>query len=78
MDGLHKMRTNLIPVTVHNKMKFQRKRPLQIPLSTIAIFVTVGAFEMRQKHEGLKVTTLTRMAAPSAKNDDSCGDHCDC
>ena len=40
-------------------------------MSTTLMPVTVDTFETRQRHIGAKVTTVTRKAAFSVKNDDS-------
>ena len=59
------MRTTPIPVTVSAfetciQYGLKKRRPTAVRTSSIP--VTVVTFETRRTHEGLKVTTVTRMA----------------
>ena len=61
----HMMRTTPIPVTVsafETCIQYGLKKRRPTAVRTSSIHVTVGTFETRRTHEGLKVTTVTRMA----------------
>ena len=62
---LYKMRTILIPVIVKtvNHDNCMRFKATTVQNIAMRIRVTVGMFKARDKHEGPKVTTVTRMEA---------------